>query len=114
MANEITALERDGEGLTLLFLFPVATPVLVAGQNVVPTPSVDLPPLAAAVLTVAEKAARDAGTTLFEVLSFRAGGGLGGPALLARVRQLYQSRAATVAAEYSRRYQFAGNRFNAV
>lgn len=113
MANEITALEKSPDGtIAILFLYPIATPKVVGGQNVIPTPSAGLPPIAAAVLTAPEKAALDDGTSAFEVVSFQHQG-IAGAVLLAKVRSLYASRLSAAATRYATQYQFAGSRFDA-
>lgn len=119
MANEITALEGDGSGkYSLLFLYAIETPRTydnAAGTptNPVPTPSADLPALAADILTSAEKAALDGGTSMFEVVSIERAGGLSGAALLSRAQEVYASKKADALARYNATYHTRlGQRFN--
>jgi hypothetical protein len=111
MANEITVLEGDGEkSYTLLFLFPVAAPVQVAGANVVPTPSSALPEMAAAILTSGEKAALDAGTSMFSVVPFSPASGLTNPQLQTRVKAIYAEQQTEKNRWYQQAYKYAGTR----
>lgn len=116
MANEILALEGDGDrAYTLLFLFPIAAPVQVtppggSAQNVVPTPSATLPPLAALLLSAAEKNALDAGTLAWQLTTFAPEAGLTGGPLVARVRELYAAQRTAYQAAYQARYRYIGQR----
>jgi len=112
MANEIVALEQNGDEINALFLFPIAVPKQVGGTNVVPTPSTTLPAIAAAVLTAPEKAELDAGTLAFGIASFKRSGIAAG-ALLARVQAVYAAALTEFTATYSTRYGLAGNRYSA-
>lgn len=112
MAQEIVALEENGGEISALFLIPITTPKQVGGVNVIPTPSAGLPAIAAAVLTQGEKDALDAGTSLFEIRSFRRQG-ISGAALLAKVQAVYALAAAEANAAYNTRYALAGSRYDA-
>ena len=119
MADEILALERRGNRQNVLFLYPIAVPTQVGGSNVVPTPAtVDaisvLPAVADAVLTAQEKTDLDAGTSAYEAVSFRPSPSMTGPEILAQVQGQYADRLALFNATYAARYEFAGQRFNAV
>lgn len=115
MANEITVLERTGRRtLRALFLYPIPTPKQVGGQNVVPTPSAGLPDIAQAVLAQAEKDALDAGTAAWDAVTFHPAANQTNQERLAALRRIYASRQADFDADYQRRYQFAGLRFDAV
>lgn len=111
MANEITVIEQAGADLALVFLYPIATPLQVGGANVVPTPSVGLPALAAVVFQSAEKAALDAGTAAFEVVSLTPDPALSPAQLLARAKVIYAAALAAFTSAYQLRYRWSGQRF---
>lgn len=114
MANEITVLEgRFDRTYKLVFLYPITTPVQLSGQNVVPTPSADLPETAKVILSQAEMDNLDNGLLAFEVTTFRAQPGLAGAALLARVREIYSSRKSLFDIFYDRKYAYIGTRVDA-
>jgi hypothetical protein len=114
MANEIVVLEQTQDAVyTCVFKYPVTTPTKYTGgdgalHNVVPTPSAGLPPMAALVFTAAEKAACDAGTLVFETVTFSADTGLTALQLTARVKMLYASRLASATTNYQSRYVHIG------
>jgi hypothetical protein len=112
MANEIVALEQNGDDIGVLFLFPIGVPKQIAGANVVPTPSTNLPAVASAVLTAPEKAQLDAGTLAFTTMSFKRNG-IAGAALLAHVQSVYADALTEFTANYNTRYSLAGNRYSA-
>lgn len=120
MANEIVVLERrrGGHGekdiLKFLFLFPIVTPIQVNGANVVPTPAPDPASLEGLVMTAGERGGLDAGTMAYVVDDFAMAAGMSGAQVEARLQQIYTSRLADYQARYVERYQFLGNRFNAV
>ena len=123
MANEITALEGSRDNYTLFFLVPIATPIQVGGSNVIPTPAdagVDdlLPPVAAAVITQAERDALNAGTSMWVTRSFRivdeAGLRLTNLQLQTRARELYAVAKVEELAAYNDRYEFSGIRIDEV
>lgn len=124
MADEILALENSGDRQNVLFLFPIAVPVLIGGSNVVPTPATGLdelgnpinllPDVADAVLTAPEKAELDAGTLAYAVTSFRPPSGVTGAQILAKVQARYMIMLDDFNTDYDARYEFAGQRFNAV
>ena len=113
--NEITIIQRDERrSMSALFLYPISAPKAVGGSNVVVSPSADLPELVAGVLTAAEKAALDSGDMAFEVVSFQVEAGMTNAQRIARLRAIYASRKADFDTDYTRRYQFAGTRLDAV
>ena len=115
MANEITALERDGNGNLSVLLFypiPVALRAQVGGTNVVPTPSADLPDLAATVLDAAEKTQLDAGEAMFHVVRVGMDEGKTVAQTLADVRDKYASLEQKLKDAYVQRYEFVGQRFD--
>lgn len=114
MADEITALEGDGVGnYQLLFIYPIITPQQINGQNVVPTPSANLPQLASLILSQSQKASLDQGTSAFEVITLYAGNNLTNPQLVARGQSIYASRAAHYATRYAAIYKYAGAQIDA-
>lgn len=120
MASEITKLDGDG-GLNarVLFLYltltPNTYPIDGGGMHtVVPTPSTDLPAMAAEILTAAEKAALGAGTAAFEIVTFPISDALTNVELLAAARALYATKKADFVAREARKYNRAGQRFNEV
>ena len=120
MADEILALERNGSRQTVLFLYPIAVPVVIGGSNVVPTPATNadatsaLPAVAEAILTAQEKIDLDAGTLAYEVTSFSPQPGITGPQILAKVQAQYALLLAEFNTQYAARWEFSGQRFNAV
>lgn len=117
MANEIAVLDGDG-GATygLLFLFPVTTPKQigpVVPANVVPTPSSALPANAASILTAAEVAALDTGTSAFRVVRMSKVAGMTNPQLVADAQVRYAAAKAEFDAWYAATYLHIGVRMNA-
>lgn len=117
MANEITKLDGDGGiNARLLFLYLGLTPITYAidggQQTVVHTPSASLPEMAGPILTAAEKAALDAGTAAFEVVTMPIIDSLSGADLLTAARTLYARHKAAFIARATRKYSRAGQRFN--
>ena len=113
MTNEITALEGTGNRrYQLLLLFPIVSPVQVAGANVVPNPSENLPEMAQTILAQGEKDTLDAGTAGFKTISFTADPSLSNPELVIRAREIYQAQKITFDVEYAERYKFAGVRID--
>lgn len=113
MANEILVLEQGAATFTCVFKYAVATPKQYTGgdgalHNVVPTPSSALPAEAANCFTPAEKSALDAGTLVFEIVTFTPDPGLTGAQLTARVKAFYASKQADATTDYNRRYQYIG------
>lgn len=116
MANEIAVLSGDGRtSYDLLFLFPVASPAQVGTPpvNVVRTPSSGLPALAATVLTAAEKAALDLGTSAFLVVRMSKTAGMTNPELVADTQARYAAAKAEFDALYAASYLHVGARINA-
>jgi len=118
MANEITVVGGDGRQLlSLLLLYPIATPATYIDadsieQTIIETPSAGLPTIGAAILTIAEKAALDAGTLAFEVVPFGPDPGLNNPQLLASAQDLYARKRTAFELAYARRYWHLGDRFD--
>ena len=114
MANEILVLEGDGEiNVSLLFLFPILTPIQVNATNVIPTPASGLPALAQSILDAGEKSSLDAGTTVFEVVSMRVTSARTNLELLAQAQALYVDRNANYLSKYALRYKHSGKRLDA-
>ena len=113
MANEITALEQHGINLSLLFLYPIASPKQVGGVNVVPTPSSDMPSLASLAITQPEKDSLDAGDAAWETHDLRIVVGATAGQLLAAAQSLYAEKKAAFLAAYAARLVWAGTRVNA-
>ena len=119
MAQEIIVLEEVRNRAQVVFLYPIAVPIQVASQNIVPTPTTDV--LGAdvlgwtlgLVLTAQEKIDLDAGTLAFERLSLRRDGD-SNAALLVRLKARYANRSTKFDAFYQTRYAQAGQRFDAV
>jgi len=109
MANEITALERDGSGnLSALFYYPIPAGIQVSG--VIPTPSTSLPDFAP--ITQPEKDALDTGTAMFHIVKVGMPNGEDAAATLAKLRAKYAALQQRFRDEYTRRYQYAGQRFS--
>ena len=120
MADEITKLDGDG-GLKarLLFIYrglvQPTYPIDGGGtQTVIATPSSNLPVMAAEILSVAEKAALDAGTDAFEIVTLNIDDSKSNLDLLTEARVLYAKRKADFISELNRKYNRAGQRFNEV
>ena len=119
MTQEIIVLEEVQNRVQVVFLYPIATPATVAGQNIVPTPATDELGVSVLgwtldlVLTAQEKTDLDAGSLAFESLTFRRDGD-SNAALLARVKARYAGRSAAFDSYYATRYAQAGQRFDAV
>lgn len=113
MANEIRILDGDGNlEYRVLFLFPIATPILVGGSNVVPTPTSGLDPLALAILTTNEENALNAGTSAYQTVTFRKDPALTNPQLATRMKEIYAAQKAVFDAAYTARYQHVGTAIN--
>ena len=119
MANEIIVVDEARNRVNVVFLYPIATPATVAGQNVVPTPTLDaeggdtLGFTLGLVLTAQEKTDLDAGTLVFEGVSVRRDDD-SNAALLARLQAKYANRSAGFDSKYATRYAQAGQRFDSV
>jgi hypothetical protein len=119
MANEITKLDGDG-GLNanLLFIYSL-TPITyndAAAQpvTVIPTPSSGLPDMAGNILTAAEKAALDDGSSAFEIMTLDVPDAKTNAELLADARALYAEKKADFITRLNRAYNRAGQRFDEV
>ena len=115
IVNEITTLLARSSGNnnhTVIFLYPIATPetyVSNAGTvNFVPTPSENLPELAADILTAGEKTSLDAGESAFRVMSFNKAPGLTQAQLIIEVRRIYAAFLAQFNLDYSNIYDKSG------
>ncbi len=124
MANEITVLEQGANrSAQLFFIYPIASPAQVGGSNMVPTPATGqdnlgnsvsvLPDIAERVLTPPEKASLDAGTSVWEIVTFRPAVGLTGAQLITEARRVYAANKSAFDTRYLRRFGRAGQRFNA-
>lgn len=113
MANEISVLTEIPK-LTALFLYPIAVPKIVGNQNVIVTPSSDLPTLAAALLTIPEKLSLDNGTSAFEVVQITRASQLSTPNLDIRLRSIYSQKKNTFGSNYSANFNRSGRRINEV
>jgi hypothetical protein len=117
MANEIIIIEEIRDRAQIVFLYPVASPIQVAGQNVVPSPTTNavgddaLGWTLGLALTAQEKLDLDAGDLVFERLSMRRLGD-NNAAFLVRIQARYATRSAAFTAFYATRYAQAGARFN--
>jgi len=120
MANEITKLGGDGGiNATLLFIYRNLTAItyqdsLAQTVTVIPTPSSDLPAMAANILTTAEKASLDTGVDAFELVSMPVIDAMTNVELLAAARALYLTKKAAFVDRLTRTYNRAGQRFNEV
>lgn len=114
MADEILVLEGDRrERYRILMLFPIAAPAQAGGSNVVPSPSADLDVEVATLLTPAEVAALDGGTTAYRLVTMRKQSGLTGAQLATELRRIYATQLADFNAEYGVRYAHVGTRVDA-
>ena len=113
MADEITILNSNGSfRFSLLLLFPIDTPAVAGGANVVPTPASDLPALGSQILVTAETDALDAGTSAFKVVQFRKDATLTTPQLTAVVRDLYARELSAFNQRYTQTYLHVGTRID--
>lgn len=113
MANEIVVLDKVGDGYQLLFLYVIATPKQIAGANIAPTPSSQLPFIGAAVLNPPEKVALDAGTSAFEIITFIARN-MSDADVQARARELYTKAKGAFLIRYREQFHaLVGTRINA-
>ncbi len=109
MANEITALDRGSSGnLSAVLYYPIPANIKVDG--VVHSPSEGLP--MPGVFTQAEKDALDSGDAMFHVVRVGMADGASSSTVLAELRAKYAALETKFKAEYTRRYEFAGQRFN--
>ena len=117
MAGEINVAGTRGKVFDLVFLYPIAVPIVDKdAANVVPTPSAGLPAVVAAELTT-EIAELDAGTMYWRRESFMADEGMTDPEILAKVQEMYAEREASYLAKYTEQYEHAarvGLRFDAL
>lgn len=121
MANEIGVVRvNDDNTLTLVFLYPIATPIQVGGQNVVPTPATSggvsqLDPVVDRMLTTLEKTALDTGTLAYEMFQYNYDPGATPAQSLAKAQALYARRLTEFNTRYQMRYGGrVGQRFNAI
>lgn len=111
MANEICVLESpEPNRYTVVYLFPITTPVQVGGTNIIPTPTSGLPPLGVQALTTIEKAGLDAGTLAFEIDTVTREAGQTPAQLQLEVQTRYAVALARFNGDYARQYQRSGLR----
>jgi hypothetical protein len=121
MADEIMVLDGIREAppdVPLLFIYPITTPLKDKDNaNVVPTPSANLPALAAAAATQGEKDALDAGTHMFVTKNVKFIKSLTVEEMKARAKEVYAGHLAKALADYTKKYEwhvYVGTRFDAV
>lgn len=116
MAGEINVADVQGRRFSLIFLFPITTPILDKdGEPIVTTPSNGLPAKVLAQLTT-EVTALNLGTMIWKRTQYTANDGDDGPTILAKVQEMYAAQAAVAESDYADEHQFAmriGQRFNA-
>jgi hypothetical protein len=108
MANEIKVLERNGDNIRLLFLYPISQPATIAGSNIVETPSAGLDSLALQTLDATEITSLDDGTALYRLVDFRVSEGMTTQQMADRARQIYNVQQSVEQAAYLNRYEFVG------
>jgi hypothetical protein len=119
MANEITVVGVNGRKVSVLFLFPIATPATDYNSNpVVPTPATSLSSEIQSLLDTAEITALNNGTMYAQINSdISAPAGLSQAQVLAKARAHYARKLAEFQAEYAAKYNFqdfVGQRFDSV
>ena len=123
MADEILVFEGSKQGnrttFTVLFLFPITTPVQTGspGSNVVPTP-VPRDEASAIVwpytlLTSQEQGDLDGGTQGFTTIRFAKDLSLTNAELIAELQKLYSENLVQFSDAYDARYEHIGLRLNA-
>lgn len=120
MANEILIVTIDdygdvGETYNCLFLYPVASPLDIAGTPVALTPSSTVPPEVTQynLLTAGELDSLDSGTSAFLLVQVDNFDGLTDNEVLQKARDLYDNQKLTEGALLRRKYEKMGTRFNA-
>ena len=118
MANEITKLKSNNLNAELLFIYrsitaPTYTDADSATITVVASPSSTLPAEAVGLLSVAEKAALDAGTDAFEVVEMEISESLTNPQLLAAAQALYTVKQSAFQSHLTSTYHKFGFRLDA-
>ena len=119
MANEIIALEKNGNTQTFAFLYAIPPEqrieiggVGTTGQYPVMSPTLGIDTVLLLVLTQAEKDALDAGEAVIRNKSFAIPPGSTDAQVLGWAQQVYANETAPALAEYQERYQYIGRRFD--
>ena len=121
MADEIVVLEGGRDDVyEILLLYPVVTPSTINGvDDANPSncdflkPSSDLPLAAQAILSTAEKAAIDDGTSTWQTFPFHKHLGLTNGQLAAQLQSVYTRALALYTEKYIAAFQHVGAKINA-
>lgn len=119
MANEIIVLERNGQQQQFAFYYPIPAENRIeiggestTGQYPVLSPTSGMSATLLLVLTQPEKDALDAGEAAVVLRSYDIAVGTPPAQVLTYARQMYLAEAPALLAEYLRKFEFVGLRYD--